>query len=369
MALYTNFHEPTAEILQEAVANLHEVTRDSVKILSQESKTGTLDGENFTSVMKIFNIISEIDGEKFTDSLMAKMGSKDSPLTVCWEEMEIFPREAQFYSKLLPALQKLQPNHRLPFPAAPYSNETIPILMMENLKEKGFKLCEAKNGWTFDQMKLTLLELARFHATGYHLIKSYPGGVEAFKKDFDQIADYGLTPMWPFKSEEMNKQSRAMTMGSVNGGIDLIHKYLGDEDISARIRAHDIEKAAVVCKAPSGEFDVIVRSDCWSNNFMFKYDAADDQKITDVRFVDLQVCMRTRPSHDVAVLFSTSTTPELREKHFDELIKIYFDALMKEVARFGYSKDVYTFEKFMEDYALSMGYAFFYGILNLQVNR
>lgn len=36
-------------------------------------------------------------------------------------------------------------------------------------------------------MKLVLAKLAHFHAATYHMIRTYPGGLEAFKTDYEYM--------------------------------------------------------------------------------------------------------------------------------------------------------------------------------------
>ena len=35
-----------------------------------------------------------------------------------------------------------------------------------------------------EEMRLTLTELARFHAVSHHVLQTYPGGMTAFAKDY-----------------------------------------------------------------------------------------------------------------------------------------------------------------------------------------
>lgn len=86
--------------------------------------------------------------------------------------------------------------------------------------------------------------------------------------------------------------------------------------------------------------------------------------------MDIQVCKRCRPTLDLAVLAMTSTTPELREQHLDGLLAEYHAALVGHLDAFGHDgAKLYPLEQLREDYKHSMGYALFFGFLNVQVGR
>ena len=216
-----------------------------------------------------------------------------------------------------------------------------------------------------EHLELTLKELARFHATGYHHIQTSDSQV--LKKELSFIWNHGEGTLCTLRPEDENSFSREIGLAAVNGGIEVACRKLkdSDPDLWQRFKNYDVELGGHHGYAPSGKFDVFSHGDCWSNNFLFKYN--DNGDPIDVRFLDLQESKRTRPTFDLSYLVSTCTTEETREKYLDQIFKTYHCALLKTLATYGYEKSVYPWDTFMEDYKITMGAGIFFGLLNIQV--
>ena len=61
-----------------------------------------------------------------------------------------------------------------------------------------------------------------------------------------------------------------------------------------------------------------------------------DGKGSDVTLLDLQLMKYSRPSVDLAYFFGSSTYPSFREMYLEELLKVYHQTLVDELAIFGY---------------------------------
>jgi len=101
--------------------------------------------------------------------MMAKLPPTDSPMADWWSAMKLQARETDFYSKLLPALNeegdksplefaKYYVNNVLKRYLKPYSRyyhvESNGILIMEDLKESGFAMRDAKLSLDLDHMNV-----------------------------------------------------------------------------------------------------------------------------------------------------------------------------------------------------------------------
>ena len=215
----------------------------------------------------------------------------------------------------------------MPFPRCPFAREEIPIIIMENLKAKGFQMYDATKGWTVDHFKITLLEMARFHAAGYHVIQHSRKGAVGLREDFPLIADLGYEGIIQIKTESFKEEVGKSISSVIKSGINIIAQNMGDKDILRRFRNWNVMEGASNSLRPSEDFDVICRADSWSNNFLFKYDE-ESGKPVEVRFVDLQLAMRGRPTFDLAVLFATSATPKMRRENQECLLRLYHDCLL-----------------------------------------
>ena len=69
---------------------------------------------------------------------MGKFPPKDSSIGHWWTASRIFEREALFYSRMAKELGIYGVDNS--FPLCPYANAEKRIIVMEDLKEKGFKV-------------------------------------------------------------------------------------------------------------------------------------------------------------------------------------------------------------------------------------
>ena len=77
-------------------------------------------------------------------------------------------------------------------------------------------------------------------------------------------------------------------------------------------------------------------------DFCFRYDS--NQQATDVCLVDMDLTRWANPNTDLVQLFALSTHPELRQKHQEELLKLYHDNLTKTLAIFQQDPEIYPYK-------------------------
>ena len=83
--------------------------------------------------------------------------------------------------------------------------------------------------------------------------------------------------------------------------------------------------------------------------------------------VDLQLVRRARPSIDLVYLLGTSTGPEFREKHLEEILSFYHSTLIAGLTKFGYSSDLYTYQQLKKDFDECFIFGFVMGTMNAMV--
>ena len=84
------------------------------------------------------------------------------------------------------------------------------------------------------------------------------------------------------------------------------------------------------------KWEIACHGDFWMNNMMFKYDNDDPTgKPRSLILVDLQFCREGCPMTELAYMFYTSTTYELRKNHMAQLIQLYHDGFIGVCEQFG----------------------------------
>jgi len=75
--------------------------------------------------------------------------------------------------------------------------------------------------------------------------------------------------------------------------------------------------------------------------FYDRYSNLDSKDPTDLIMVDLQNTRIGRPGIDLSYFFCSSTSPQQRKDHFDELLRFYYDCFFEELRNLGNTSEPY----------------------------
>ena len=111
--------------------------------------------------------------------------------------------------------------------------------------------------------------MAAFHASGFHFIHIYPGGLEALLKE------YPLTFSEKFFNDDMGQDMAQnffdMTV-NMFGSCVLVTKKYASEDVAARMSAYQQKVKAVMESMFTSKWNLsnITHGDAWYNNFLYR---------------------------------------------------------------------------------------------------
>lgn len=78
---------------------------------------------------------------------------------------------------------------------------------------------------------------------------------------------------------------------------------------------------------------VLCHGDCWTNNFLYKYDG--NNVILETCLVDFQLIRFGSPALDISNLIFCCTDKSLRQNHMKTILQIYFKELLKSLRTLG----------------------------------
>lgn len=187
--------------------------------------------------------------------------------------MEMFEREVYVYNVVLPEFTQFQEEHRITksmgffnFPKCYFAEFNIErddsLIIMEDLRTTEHKMWDKFVPTNYEHTKLFVGALGRFHAVSFAMKQQRPEQFAKFKKMNDQM------------TEKMTSDQMVMMMSS---SIDRAVGTLNDNEQQKKNKILNVKDnfASIMRELVSGEmsepYSIIGHGDCWSNNFMYKY--------------------------------------------------------------------------------------------------
>lgn len=232
--------------------------------------TGTTDkGDNYSGDISFVTVTGDNGNNESTAfDIVIKTGKRNVKMRETGIDV-LYQREIYVYDKMFPTFHQFQMGHNCEnlFNSVPKCYKTlqekdVEIIVLENLKSKGFKLHDRQVNMNVHHMKLVLKNYAKLHAVSLSMRDQNPDQfneivanatpvlgqllLNGFKDVFQQMYDKQMKYIREVDSELYTQ------MDNIFGPI-LMDTFL------------EVYNAEV-------EDPVIIHGDCWNNNFMFKYE-------------------------------------------------------------------------------------------------
>ncbi|CAG9135702.1 hypothetical protein JYU34_020286 [Plutella xylostella] len=260
---------------------------------------------------------------------------------------QFFENEIRFYQDVLPALVKFQSTKNLkdPFVNYPrvfdsYTDGENDYIILGDATLENFVSAVRQEGIDIEHCKVTLKTFAKFHAMSFAMKDQDPKG---FKRISNCVFEtYYHERYWPRYKKFWDRLCKI--------AIDAVEKEYPDSIYLNKIKQFATPEAYKKCidaACNTDETGVISHGDAWTTNFLYKY---DKQVPVDAKMIDFQLARCASPVLDISFFIYACTTQELRLKHYDELMKYYYDALASQIDEMGSdSKRVYSWDKYQEE--------------------
>nr|CAD7445122.1 unnamed protein product [Timema bartmani] len=271
-------------------------------------------------------------------------------------------REIKFYTQVVPELEQFQrrllsadePPLELPIPRCYHAHYAAPgedaegslsesVLVLENLKSRGFLGADFSRGLTLRQARAALEAVARLHALslalkvreGRPLDERYPFLFQTARAtdSYQQLVERGLPQLARFLERRP--------------GLEAVLQSI------ATLRPSTKELIASLL-APQEPMALITHTDFWCNNLLFR-DEGDDERCA-CAVLDWQMVTYSRPTNDLALLLVSSLPTELRRRCTPDLLDRYWAELTATSTRLGVDVEGdlgYARDQLAEDYRRS----------------
>lgn len=292
-------------------------------------------GDNYMSRVYRIKVDYVMDDEEKCTSLIIKAPFTKGAINDMFDESELYGKEPAVYNKLLPTMNFIA---KFQFGPTCYNNSIKNILILADLKEQGYEMCDRYKQLDFAHCVYVFKSIAKFHAASVVCQKHNPEliqqvGKEVFYSDGERF-DKSFRPWLKILFQHVAGIVKEMQISDVL--VDLISS-----------KAETIASSLLrLCKPKDSGLNVLNHGDLWVNNVLFKHSSSGD--IVDIKFIDFQIAKYTSPVLDLLYLIWTSANEDVRESRLQELCEIYRLTLNTELEQLG-CKERMTSEELHED--------------------
>lgn len=257
--------------------------------------------------------------------------------------VQVFQREADFFSKILPNLQRRGVKCTCECFVA-----NRQVLILDDLSVFGFRTLDSRQLFDYAHCETVMRTLAYFHASSI-IFEEKQGSRGYIQQIWSNEIDQD------FELSEIDSLIDGWMVAGVEAVATLAEQIWSDEegaDIARRIRA----KRRKIChrflklrKPSSVHRNVLCHGDFWANNVMVKYGPSGEPD--SARLVDFQLLRYAPPVFDVMTILLLSTDRAFRERHQQSMQQAYFSALSAEITKEGLDAErCYTLTEFIESW-------------------
>ncbi|CAG9854565.1 unnamed protein product [Phyllotreta striolata] len=312
---------------------LEDYPQEEYQIAEETISQGTAPGEHYGSVILAVDLKIRKKSDAKNEQhlrLIAKLLPANEMLRKVFNVYVTFKKEVLAYTDAVPAIARFQQLHGIPaeksyrnlFPkchGARINADTDVlevddqcVLLLENLKIRGFRTEDRLRGLDAEAVRLILRDLARFHATPV-----------AFK----------LLDREEFDAKVMPCLVDSSVMEEVPHIRSVFHDSILEGALDCAELAPHWDRIRAVCEAvkslkkpePGEPWATVCHQDFWTSNTMIRKEGG---RCVENKIVDLQLTGYDSGLKDLVFFLFTSVINEVLDEHFDEFLKIYYDAFI-----------------------------------------
>lgn len=198
-------------------------------------------------------------------------------------------------------------------------------LFLEDLKSRNFEVIDLRSeSLTFEHVSLIMKALGRFHAMSFALRDQHPDRFNELKGRFPEGMFFANDEKLRYTLG--NLTDRFETCLEKHNRFDLLKKF-------KRIVGDDprVKWCEYLVGADAEPYSVICHGDLTTNNIMFRKD--EHGKAVEIQLLDWQFSRYASPVTELVLCLFCSTTKEMRDKHYDDFLNIYYKSLSDLLSR------------------------------------
>nr|CAD7440376.1 unnamed protein product [Timema bartmani] len=224
------------------------------------------------------------------------------------------------------------------------------FLVLEDLSPEGYQMFSRTKGLDFPHCAKVFHMLGRFNALSYALKDQEPDLYQELVKNSVKETYYlASNKAWYSNSLHL---FCLIAMDAISKEYpNTIYEEKFKKFAEDNLYDHLVD----IVQRSKEPFGAIGHGDAWACNFLYKYheESGDGSpKPEKTKMIDFQLARFGSPALDLSFFIYACTDQELREAHYEELIKIYHDSLSNFLHEMGLSSEkLFPFKAFKEELA------------------
>lgn len=318
----------------------------------------TAKGENYASTMTRVRVKYTNPGQRNLQSgsfLIKSNVENDEYTSGKLSDCDVFSREMEIYSKIIPKLRKILQSKDLDEELVPriididYAHDSI---MFEDLTARSFVPADRVKGFDMAHAKMVLRKLAKWHAASAVLGHAEP---EIF-----QSYDRGLMT----RRTDVHVPYYENSLRFCASAVSRLPGYEKYASKMFKLQNKLVELGRRAFDRRNDRLNVFVHGDLWITNVLFKYNA--NMHPVDATLIDFQFSFWGSPTIDLHYFFNTSLSDELVLDGQEELVQYYYEMLVEDLQGLGYKGKIPTLKEFWIEFMDTGIYGEFSSLLSLK---
>ncbi|XP_058822376.1 uncharacterized protein LOC131683967 [Topomyia yanbarensis] len=331
----------------------------SLSVQSVEVKSAFPKGVNYASIIYRVRVIFHTkDKLTYSRSYIVKGMPEEGMAKQKLSEYNVHGKEMDIYQLVIPELKQLMKSigdRTDLYPTTLTIDRVKNVIVFKDLSSKGYIMADRFVGLDMLHTKMSLKLMAKLHASSLKLAEMSPNIFKEYKTGMVTRETDAFYPLFYSNFDALTEE--------ISTWDQEWHYYANK---LRKLRPFFIEQGlSVFDHQREDDLRVLVHSDLWVNNLLFKYDT--NGKPVDVILLDFQFCCYSTPVVDLCYFFFTSTQDAIRQNCFDELMQYYYYHLASYVKKLNCSKKFPTLHEFQRHVLKKLFYAIYSSFIALPV--
>ncbi|XP_075158945.1 uncharacterized protein LOC142232117 [Haematobia irritans] len=336
----------TEEVLEEIIKKA-----SGTKYTSHKFGKGFKKGDSYLS--RVFRLcvygVNEENGKNLEVNLICKGMPDNMARRKVFRSADFFRNEINFYNKVVPAWEEFQkrrqpktPFDDYPICYASYCDGEHDFIALQDVSFLGYGSPDRQGYITLDECLLTMRTLGKFHGISLAMNALEPELFEKTAKCLEETYYAETNRSWyiDFLKLACIVAKDAVTKTYPNTKYETIaENYLHDQQL------YDDQINLVSTRS---KLSVFGHGDCWTPNFLTRY--STEGKPEAIKIIDFQLARCASVAVDISFFIYSCTSQELRENHYDSLLKAYHESACDLIKDLGADPEsVFSWQDFMSE--------------------